>query len=385
MGPERHDTSLIGFIPLEHARIPLATTREPGIKDVAARADVSVGTVSNFLNHPERVSDAMAARVRAAIDETGYVRNESARQLRTGSSRTIGLVVLDVTNPFFADVTLGVEEVARQRGSLVVVANSADDPAQEGRQLDAMLEQRVQGLLITPIGAPLPILERFTKLGIPVVIVDRVPPGPTHCCVAVDDVEGGLLAGRHLLESPRRELTFIGGPPELPQVRHRLQGMRQAVQEAGGNPDDIEVQHEASLTLETGAAALRALLTQGRLGDGLFAANDLMALGALRILQDNGIRVPDDVALVGYDDITFARAAAVPLTSVRQPRAALGRTAARMLFEELDDGDDHVHRSVVFDPELVVRASTLSGTDVEPADVPGPGVPRGRGRRRQSA
>lgn len=337
----------------------MAATRQPGIKDVATRAGVSVGTVSNVLNHPERVSESMVERVRRAIEATGYVRNESARQLRAGSSRTIGMVVLDVTNPFFADVTRGAEEIALERGSIVVVGDSGDEHEHERRHLEALLEQRVQGLLLTPIGEPLPVLARFGDLGIPVVLVDRVPTDADLCSVAVDDVSGGRQAAHHLLDAGRRRLSFIGGPPRLPQVAHRLSGAREALVEAGLDPDTVQTQHESTLTLETGAGAARVLLDEGRMGDALFAANDLMALGALSVLQEVGVGVPDDVALVGYDDIRFARAAAIPLTSVRQPRRVLGRTAARMLFEELDDGDAHLHRTMVFDPELVVRASTV--------------------------
>lgn len=345
----------------------LATTRQAGIKDVAAQAGVSVGTVSNVLNHPERVSDAMVDRVRRAIDETGYVRNESARQLRSGSSRTVGMVVLDVTNPFFADVTRGAEEVAMERGSIVMVGDSGDEPEHERRHLEALLEQRVQGVLLTPIGESLPVLARFRNLTIPVVLVDRVPAGVELCSVAVDDVAGGRRAARHLLETGRTQLSFIGGPEALPQVAQRLAGAREALAEAGLDPAGIRARHEPTLTLATGAAATRHLLDRRVLGEALFAANDLMALGALSVLRDAGIAVPDDVALVGYDDISFARAAAIPLTSVRQPRRMLGRTAAEMLFDEVDEGEAHVHRTVVFDPELVVRASSAPGADAPPS------------------
>lgn len=342
---------------------------EPGIKDVAILAGVSVGTVSNVLNHPERVSNRMAKRVWDAIGQTGYVRNESARQLRSGSSRTIGLVVLDVTNPFFADVARGVERTARDRGSLVVVGDSGDDPEHERRHLEAMLEQRVQGLLVTPIGEAMHVLSQFAKIGIPVVLVDRIPDQVHLCSVAVDDVAGGRMATAHLLDTGRRHVSFIGGPPDLPQVRQRLAGAQDAVVAAGYDPASVRSQHESSLTLDTGATAARTLIDEGRLGDALFAANDLMALGALPVLHEHGIRVPDDVAVVGYDDISFARFTAVPLTSVRQPREALGRTAAAMLFEELDDNDAHVHRTVVFDPELVVRESTLGRGQPVAADA----------------
>ena len=328
-----------------------------GIKAVAQEAGVSVGTVSNVLNHPDRVRDETIRRVRAAIASLGYVRNESARQLRAGRGRVLGLVVLDATNPFFADVATGVEEIADQRGSVVAVANSGDRRSREERHLETLLEQRVQGLLITPIDGHLPILDQFRALDIPVVFVDRRPDDRDLCAVAVDDVMGGRLAGIHLVEEGRRRIAFIGGPPDIPQVRHRLEGLREATT---GEPVEVVVVDPKALTLDAGAAATSELLDQHEV-DAIFAANDLVALGALQTLIGRGVSVPDEVALVGYDDIDFAGGAAIPLTSVRQPRAELGATAARMLYEELEHPDSHRHRLVQFSPELIVRSSSTRG------------------------
>src|SRR3954464_8476400 len=186
------------------------------IRDVAVAAGVSVGTVSNVLNRPDTVAPATRERVQAAIAELGFVRNESARHLRAGRSRTIGLVVLDISNPFFTDVARGVEDVANAQGLAVILCNSDDRPAKEAAHLDVLAEQRVQGVLITPTAALSPNLEVLRGRGIPVVLVDRRATGPDQCSVAVDDVVGGQLAAEHLLERGHERIAFIGGGSRPP-------------------------------------------------------------------------------------------------------------------------------------------------------------------------
>lgn len=330
--------------------------RTHGIKDVAREAGVSVGTVSNVLNHPARVSAVTTERVRRAMRDIGYVRNEAARALRAGSSRVIGLTVLDAANPFFMDVAAGVEEVANDHERTVALVNSGDDPDRERRHLEALLELRVQGLLMSPVDASPDIIRRFTDRDIPVVFVDRNPEGVDACAVVVDDVAGGRLAGQHLVDVGRTRIAYVAGPMEITQVRHRLTGLHEGV----GKAADVVVITANQLALDAGTTASATLLDDHPDVDAIFAANDLLALGTLRTLISRGIRVPDDVAVVGYDDIAFAGGAAIPLTSVRQPRFELGRAAAGLLFDELSDGPRHSHRTVEFTPELVVRESTMS-------------------------
>jgi len=331
----------------------MAETR--GIKDVAQRAGVSVGTVSNVLNHPDRVNADTARRVRRAMRDIGYVRNEAARALRAGTSHVIGLAVLDAGNPFFMDVAAGAEAVADDHGLTIALVNSGDDPDREQRHLEAMLELRVQGLLMSPVGREPDILTRFRGLGIPVIFVDRRPTAMDACAVVVDDVAGGRSAGDHLVATGRSRIAYLGGPSQITQVADRLEGLRLAV---AGVCDPIVVTAD-KLALDAGAEAATRLLDDAPDVDAVFAANDLIALGALRILIREGIRVPEQVAVVGYDDIAFAGGAAIPLTSVRQPREALGRAAAELLFDEMGEGPQHSHRTVEFTPELVVRESTV--------------------------
>jgi DNA-binding LacI/PurR family transcriptional regulator len=328
------------------------------IKEVARRAGVSLGTVSNVLNRPETVTPATRRRVLDAIAELGYVRNDSARQLRAGRSRTVAIVVLDVSNPFFTDVVRGAEGVVEAAGGMLIVCNSGENPSREHRHLDMLEEQRVQGLLITPVAdGPQPRLDRFVDRGIPVVLVDRGAASTSRCSVAVDDVLGGRLAAVHLLAMGHQRLAFIGGPFSIRQVAERHQGTTDAL---AGSGADLTVLRTASLSIAAGrrAAAELAALPARRRPTAVFCANDLLALGVLQEVIAQGLRVPRDVAIVGYDDIEFAAAAAVPLSSVRQPRELLGRTAALLLEEEAGNLANHEHRHAIFQPELVVRQSS---------------------------
>lgn len=329
------------------------------VRDVAAIAGVSVGTVSNVLNRPDKVAASTVERVQAAIDELGFVRNDAARQLRAGRSRSIGLVVLDAGNPFFADVARGAEARAVEGRLSVLLGNSDEDPSRENGYLDLFREQRVNGVLITPASDDVAKLRRVQDAGSPVVLVDHEIPGSGFCSVSVDDLEGGYLAARHLLDIGRRRLAFVGGPMTIAQVAHRLEGARRAVAEVEGA--ELETIEMPALTVLHGREAGETFVAREAADrpDAIFAANDLLAVGILQALTIFGsLRVPADIALIGYDDIDFAIAAVVPLSSIRQPAHLIGHTAVDLLLRAIDDPDGDYERNVRFRPELVVRAST---------------------------
>lgn len=333
------------------------TGRRVSVKDVAAEAGVSLGTVSNVLNHPEKVSPETRERILGVIDELGFVRNDAARQLRAGHNRAIAMMVLDVANPFFTDVAHSVEaEFATQQQPLIL-ANSAQNPAREAMCLDLFEEQRVSGMLITPVGRVLPRLRQLRDRGIAIVLVDRKAGSREFSSVSVDDRCGGRLGAEHLLSAGRRRIAFIGGPTTIRQVRDRLAAARAAVEEH----DDATIRIVETDAMDTPAgrtAAERLLaLPAAERPDAIFAANDLVALGVLQALTLARVSVPDDIAILGYDDIDFAASAAIPLSSIRQPRDELGRRAARMLHDVIADPSAPV-RHVVLDPDLVVRRST---------------------------
>lgn len=329
------------------------------VRDVATRAGVSVGTVSNVLNRPDKVAPATVARVRAAIAELGFVRNDAARQLRAGRSSSIGLVVLDVANPFFTDLARGAEDRAAQDGLTVLLGNSDENEDREAAYLDLFEKQRVLGVLVSPVGEDNTRLEGLHRRGIPTVLVDRQTTDDRFSSVAVDDVAGGYLAVRHLIDSGRLRIAVVGGPVELRQVADRLAGARQAAGETSGVT--VEYIGTDALTVLQGRKAGESLLARpaAELPDAIFAANDLVAIGLLQALSMLGtLSVPDDIAIIGYDDIDFATAAIVPLSSIRQPSALIGSTAVDLLLREAESPADFEREHIVFQPELVIREST---------------------------
>jgi LacI family transcriptional regulator len=332
------------------------------IRDVAERAGVSVATVSNSINRPDRVSQNTRAKVLSVIDELGYVRSESARQLRAGHSRIVALLVLDMGNPFFVDVARGVEDAVRGQGLGVMLCNSNQDESAEALYLSSFAEQRVRGVLITPTDVSGRNLDSFRRHGIPHVLVDRVLDSGEGCSVSVDDVTGGALAVRHLIEAGHHRIAYISGPAQLNQCRDRHAGALHALHDAGLPEDALTVLEVQALDVASGRDAGARLLGLPDRPTAVFCANDLLALGVLQAMFAAGVRVPEQIALVGYDDIEFAAAAAVPLTSVRQPAFRIGRKAAELLLEEADLPDEdvaHTHQRVVYQPELVVRRSSL--------------------------
>jgi LacI family transcriptional regulator len=332
-----------------------------GIKDVARHAGVSVGTVSNVINRPALVSADIRARVTAAIEELGYVRSESARHLRAGRSRIMALLVLDMANPFFVDIARGAEQIARSAGLGMMLCNSGQDPSQEAEYLSLFAEQRVRGLLVTPADVNGHNMAAFRRHGIAHVLVDRVTSADEGCSVSVDDVVGGELAVRHLAHAGHTQIAYVSGPSSLAQCQDRLSGAVKAVATAGLPASALTVIEVDQMNVGSGRDAGSRLLGLARRPTAVFCVNDLVALGVLQAMFTAGVRVPEDMSIVGYDDIEFAAAAAVPLTSVRQPAFRMGQSAAELLIEETADNvPRHQHRRVVFQPELVVRNSSLA-------------------------
>jgi LacI family transcriptional regulator len=346
---------------MNHATAP----RKPptNMRDVATLARVSVATVSNVLNNPALVAVPTRDRVFEAIEKLGWVRNESARQLRAGRSRFIGLVVIDVSNPFFTDVSSGAEAAAAAAGYVVLVANSGQDPNREEINLDLFQQQRVGGLLVAPIWDLGDKIRDLRRLGIPVVLVDRSGDVRNCCAVSVDDVVGGEMAVGHLIERGHRRIAFVGGPITLTQVKERRDGAIRAMSTHRLGAESLHVTITDHLNNESGRLAARdiAAISARSRPSAVFAANDLVAMGLMQEFIAMGFEVPDDFSIIGYDDIDYAASTVVPLSSIRQPRFDLGHRAAELLLDEIrahESGETHRHQQVRFTPELVVRAST---------------------------
>jgi LacI family transcriptional regulator len=330
----------------------------PTIKDVAALAGVAAGTVSNVLNRPSYVNQETRQKVQDAIQQLGYSPRPHARQYRPGRVRNLGIAVANLDNPFFVDVALGAEEFARECDAGVVICNSGDDPVREDQNLDLLVQQRVQGLIISPVDENSSRIQQLRDRGVPMVFVDRVSNLPDCWSVIVNDSEGGRLAMNHLLDKGHESIALVGHPEFSPKVRARFTGAIEAFTARKpdySRPETIDV---SSWTVDEGRRVAKEISQRPPAArpTAIISANDLMALGMLQVFDHLGIEVPRDIALVGYDDVVWAGISMIPLTTIRQPRHLLGRKAVEMIMELLDNPTHRASpRHVVLSPELIVR------------------------------
>lgn len=326
------------------------------MKDVARTAGVSVGTVSNVLNRPDVVSPDRRERVEDAIAELGYVRNDAARQLKLGQSRTVGTIVLDSANPFYGQLVGGVEAAAEDSQLMVIAGSTGNRERRERLYLSLFEEQRVRGILLASTGGTAELVEAIRGRGTPVVLVESAPDA-RGSSVSVDDIAGGELAVQHLASLGRRRIGVVAARHDLHQVADRLRGARRAAEAAG---IELEVLEAEDLTVLAGRTIGEAVVARSAAErpDAVFCVNDLLAVGVLQAFAfRHQVAVPEEIALVGYDDIDFARSTVVPLTSVAQPADLMGRTALALLEEEIAS-PDAAPRRVSFTPKLVEREST---------------------------
>lgn len=327
------------------------------IRDVAKRAGVSAGTVSNVLNRPSYVNTDTRRRVRDAMAELSFHPTRSARQFRPGRERTLGLAVADMGNPFFVDVALAADAEARRLGLGVVIVTNNEDVRREEQNLDLLVQQRVHGIIISPVEESNARLEQIVKQGIPLVYVDRISGDRPCCWVTTDNGAGGRLAAEHLLAQGHLRMAFAGGEGISSQVESRWEGFMAAAVAGGARVDRLST---TWWTLDDGRhlATRLAAVARTRLPTAIMCANDLIALGLIQELAHRGIRVPQEVAIVGFDDIQWATSTTIQLSTVRQQRSELGAVAVRMLLDEIQNADTHVHRHTVLQPEFVRRDSS---------------------------
>ena len=334
------------------------SARPARIQDVAAAAGVSVSTVSNVLNRPERVNAQTAERVRAAVAVLDYVPHPGAAGLRTGHSSSIGLVLPDVANSFYSRIARGAADAAYDHGYSLVLCDSGDAPEREQGYFTMLVEQRAVGVVVVPLSADPGRLTRLRDRGIPLVLADRAMPDQEGCSASVDDIAGGRIAVQHLLDRGARDILVVNGERGIRQCADRYQGARQAVRSRREARLDQVVAEE--MTVAYGAKIADQL---ENLPDGVFCTNDFLAAGVCRGLTERGVRIPEDVQVVGYGDLDIASFGATTLTTVRQPVEDLGRAAVEMLLDEIEARAEHDHETRVFAPGLVLRHSTRPPAD----------------------
>ncbi|MGC4920301.1 LacI family DNA-binding transcriptional regulator [Streptomyces sp. DT197] len=338
----------------------------PTLEEVAARAGVGRGTVSRVINGSPRVSETTRAAVEAAVAELGYVPNTAARALAANRTDAIALVVPEpetrfFTEPYFSDILSGIG-AALAPTDLQLLLTFADGARERSRLAQYLAAHRVDGVLLVSVHADDPLPDLLSQLEIPAVISGRRSEDEPLASVDTDNYSGARAAVTHLLERGRTTIATISGRLDVYGAQRRLDGYRSALGDAGRPPEDSLVA-AGDFTEEGGRQAMRLLLDRHPELDAVFACSDVMAAGALQVLREAGRRIPEDVALVGFDDSAVARLMDPPLTSVRQPTAAMGRAMTEALLVEIAEGRPDSSRlrrprQVVLDTELVVRAST---------------------------
>ena len=324
------------------------------MRDVAAKAGVSMTTVSHVINQTRFVSEDLETRVREAIEELGYQPDHRARSLRRGNSETIAVVVSDVSNPFFPQVVRGIEDCARENGYSVLLTNTDENPELEGRNLDLMIERRVDGFIIAPTTNALPRLERVTSQSIPVVVIDRQIDMEIDQ-VFSDNEQAAYAATRALLELGHTKIGTIVELVGVASFDDRLAGYRRAMAEAGYE-SDLYVR-QAGLELAGAYAAAKSLLSGPQPVTAIFGTNNLMTLGVLNYLKESGIGCPECVSVVGFDDPDWAVSFTPSITSIAQQPYEMGFQAASMLISRIE-GDDSPARRVCLPCELRIRESS---------------------------
>lgn len=338
----------------ESEPLPADSTRVTS-RDIAAAAGVSQATVSNVLNRPDLVAPATRERIEAVIRDRGFVVNSFARGLRIGSARALGVVVLDLANPFWGEVTRGIEAAASNVHYSVLLGSSDEREDKEGELLGLFEERRVEGVLVSSVHADSAAIRSLADRGTKIVLLDQDSVDNRYSSVKQNQFRGAQLVADHLIERGHTRIAFVNGPHSIPWCAERSQGLRTGVAARGLDPDTtiIEIPID-SMTAHSAEPATDQLLSMTEPPTAIFCVNDLVALGMLKQFSQRGIRVPDDYSLVGFDDSYFASLLSPSLTTIRQQPFALGQRAAEIMISD-DKTDRPV--TVLFEPELIDRDS----------------------------
>jgi LacI family transcriptional regulator len=340
----------------------------PTIADVARDAGVSTTTVSHALNGTRVVAAETRQRILEAVERLQYEVNSVAQSLKRNRSQAIGLLITDIGNPFFTALVRGIEDVANQAGYSVILCNTDEDSEKELTYLRMLTRKRVDGIVMAPTGSPSPFIDTMAASGFPLVCIDRASPGPPCDCVLVDNVEGARIATDHLIRLGHRRIGIISGLARVGTSSERLAGYRRALTDAGIAIEPTLVR-EGNSRLDGGYRWMLDLLDTPSPPTALFVTNNLMTLGALGALATRGVRVPDDLALIGFDDFEWATVLRPRLTAVAQPTYEIGETAARLVLERISGAAVGPPRRVVLRTRLIVRETCGASHGADPAEL----------------
>jgi LacI family transcriptional regulator len=333
----------------------------PTMKEVARTAGVSIQTVSAIVNDKPGITDATRDRVLAAVNTLGYRPYSVARSLRTRKTYTLALVVSDIANPSFATMASAAEKVAQSLGYSLVVFNTHDDTQRESSHIQTAIERWIDGVMFVAAQDSMESLALLESSGIPSVAIDRIPEGYQGTSVTLDNCSAGDIAARHLFNRGHRRFGHISGPLRLRLARERREGFLSTLKELGIAPDQCIVS-EGNWECSSGYHAMQQLLADAMRPTAVFSANDRMAIGAISAAEESGLRVPQDISIVGLDDIEVAAYQQPPLTTIRQPFAELATLAIELLLKHVM-GEAASNTQIMVSPKLVERQSTTYITD----------------------
>jgi LacI family transcriptional regulator len=327
---------------------------KPSLRDIAKQANVSIGTVSNVLNRPLRVSAEKRERVRNAIDMLGFVPNA---QMKSGARDTkiIGLILPINDNPFYSELSQGVEDAVSKSGLSVLIGYSREDSLIEFRIISSMIEAGFKGIIVTPVGPRNIVFEKFIEKNVRVGYMSQTDDEPEQCSVSIDQVRGGFIGLEYLYKLGHRKVLWISGPEHHHQSNQRFVGITQAAQELGV---ELLMMNAPSLDFLSGEQIAPQILELAQMPTAIFAGNDALALGVMNYLLKEGVKVPEDISILGYDNVAYAESAIVPLSTVSQTPYQLGFTMGEQMLAEIEAKPDHLHQHVIFQPQIVERDST---------------------------
>jgi LacI family transcriptional regulator len=326
------------------------------IKEVAKLAGVSTATVSNVINNTKYVSDEVKKQVYKAMSELNYVPNSLAKSLRVRESHLIGLMISDISNPFFSLVVRGIEDALAQEGYNVLLCNTDSNIDKEREYLKVLQGKRIDGIIVSSSGNSEEYFKEMWEIDLPLVFLNRCPKPLISDSISTNNFEGALLATEHLIQHNYRKIGIITGPQNISTGRDRFKGFKQAIRQHDLTLHDHFIKY-GLFTMESGYELMKELMSDSSRPEAVLVSNNLMTLGAYQYIQESGIRIPEDLAIIGFDDPEWAAIAHPPLTSVRQPAYEQGAEAARLIIKKINNTAADKPQEIYFSPSLIIRKS----------------------------
>jgi len=327
------------------------------LKEIAQKAGVSVATVSRALNHPEKLDSETLEKIKQVIKNTNYIPNRVAQRLRTKKSprKLIGVLLADIQNPFYIDILRGIEEIAYSLGFTIFIGEFSQESDKEKMYLEKMKSELIDGLIVAPSSEEDPEVIKIIKGGLPVVCVDRTLKNVPVDAVLVDNKKGAFEAVEFLIQRNYKKIAYIGGLPQIPTTIQRKEGYEEALKKYNIpiNPEFIQL---GDSKIESGKKLTEKLLKLPNPPDALFTGNNLLTLGALETIYKFNLKIPNDIAIIGFDDMPWAEFFNPPLTAVRQPGYEIGKRAAELLFQRLME-PNRPHIKLILETQLIIRKS----------------------------